>query len=363
MFKARFTSILFAPVLLLGLLALAPAALAQTDGDYQLYTLPGNAVFPEGVAYDPVTGYFYVSSTSDGAIFRGNINGDSAEVWLPGGHDGHTFATGLKVDNQGRLYVSGGSTGLMSIYDTNTKALLAQFKTGATPTFVNDVALTPDGNAYFTDSNQPVLYRVAPAAGGQFTFENWLPFTGTVASYVQGFNINGITASEDGRYLIVVQSNVGKLHRITVATKEVRTIDVGNETFMNGDGIGLSGDYLHVLRNAVGLLVTVQMNADLTAGTVVQAWTSPAFMYPTTFAQAGSRLLVVNSQFNNRGEGRTPVLPFTVANVPAPFMQTMPVGMPVTGAGDMLPLYAALAAGLLLLLAGGALRYAQARRH
>jgi Cu-Zn family superoxide dismutase len=362
MHKARFTKILLFPALLLGLFALAPAALGQTDGDYQLYTLPGNAVFPEGVAYDAVTGNFYVSSTGDGSIMRGNINGTAAEVWLPGGHDGHTFATGLKVDSQGRLYVSGGSTGLMSIYDTRTKALLAQFKTGATPTFVNDVALTPDGSAYFTDSNQPVIYRVAPA-GGQFTYEQWLPLTGTVASYVQGFNLNGITASEDGRYLVVVQSNTGKLHRITVATKEVRTIDVGNETFTSGDGIGLSGDYLHVLRNSLGLLVTVQLNADLSAGQVVSAWTSPAFMYPTTFAQAGSRLLVVNSQFNNRGPGLSPVLPFTIANVPAPFMNTMPTGMPTTGAGEWLPWLLALTAGLLLLVGGAALRLAQARRN
>ena len=107
-----------------------------------LNTLPGNAVFPEGVAYDAASGNFYVSSTGDGSIMRGNINGTAAEVWLPGGHDGHTFATGMKVDAQGRLYVSGGSTGLMSIYDTNTKALLAQFKTGADLTLSGDLVGT-----------------------------------------------------------------------------------------------------------------------------------------------------------------------------------------------------------------------------
>ena len=35
------------------------------------YILPGNAVFPEGVAYDQRSSSVFVSSTTDGTIFRG----------------------------------------------------------------------------------------------------------------------------------------------------------------------------------------------------------------------------------------------------------------------------------------------------
>ena len=40
--------------------------------------------------------------------------------------------------------------------------------------------------------------------------------------------------------------------------------------------------------------------------------------YPTTIAKANDRLLVVNSQFDKRGEGLSPVLPFSVVGVPLP---------------------------------------------
>ena len=72
------------------------------------YILPGNAVFPEGVAYQPSAGAYFVGSTTDGTIFRGTLHEPAASVFLPPGGDGRTTATGLKVDSRGRLFVSGG---------------------------------------------------------------------------------------------------------------------------------------------------------------------------------------------------------------------------------------------------------------
>src|SRR5688572_17332202 len=75
------------------------------------YILPGETVFPEGVAFDQRTGFFYVSSTTDGTIFRGELSEEMTSVFLPGGQDGRTTAVGLKVDDQGRLFIAGGGTG------------------------------------------------------------------------------------------------------------------------------------------------------------------------------------------------------------------------------------------------------------
>ena len=41
----------------------------------------------------------------------------------------------------------------------------------------------------------------------------------------------------------------------------------------------------------------------------------PSFRFPTTVEAARGRLLVVNSQFNRRGPGLAPELPFTVSVV------------------------------------------------
>lgn len=284
------------------------------------YVLPGDAVFPEGVAYRSSTGNFFVSSTTDGAIYRGNLNGTSAQVFLPGGADGRTTAVGLKVSEAGQLFVAGGATGRMFVYDVNTGALVRAFETPAassTGTFINDVALTP-GAAYFTDSRRPVLFRVARTANGVGTeAEAWLDLTGTAIEYGEGFNLNGIAATPDGRYLIVVQSNTGQLFRISTADKSVTEIQFGG-TVKNGDGILLDGQTLYISRNADKIIVPIALNADFTTGTVGTPFSDPTLMYPTTLAQAGNRLLVVNSQFDRRGPNVTPRLPFTLSNIAIP---------------------------------------------
>jgi DNA-binding beta-propeller fold protein YncE len=239
------------------------------------------------------------------------------EVFLPGGADGRTTAIGLEVDRDGNLFVAGGGTGKMFVYNTETKELLASFSVGTeTPTFINDVAVAKDGSAYFTDSQRPFLYRVAPDGSGGFTFETWIDFTNTALVYQAGFNLNGIEVTPDGKYLIVVQSNTGKLFRITIATKEVVEIDLGEATFESGDGLLLRGHVLYVVRNAVNEIVKVQLAGGYASGEIVSTTNDPSFITPTTIVEARGRLLVVNSQFSNRGG--TPVLPFTVSSIRIP---------------------------------------------
>jgi len=318
----RCTLALTALALCAGLLISAPASSAPHGAPAEKprptsYVLPGDAVFPEGIAFQQSTGYFFVSSTTDGTIFRGHVKDEMTEVFLPGGADGRTTAIGLEVDRDGNLFVAGGGTGKMFVYDTETKKLLASFSvpTGS-PTFINDVAVAKDGSAYFTDSQRPFLYRVAPDGSGGFTFERWIDFTNTALVYQTGFNLNGIEATPDGKYLIVVQSNTGKLFRITIATKEVVEIDLGGETVQSGDGLLLRGHALYVVRNAVNQIVKVRLAGGYASGEIVSTTTDPSFITPTTIAEARGRLLVVNSQFSNR-QG-TPVLPFTVSSIRIP---------------------------------------------
>src|SRR6266545_828761 len=315
---------LAALVLSLGLFApaLASSTSYATDRDEDdrptRYILPGDAVFPEGIAFQPSTNDFFVSSTTDGTIFRGDIRKKSAKVFLPGGADGRTTATGMKVDSEGRLFISGASSGKIFIYDTKTGDLIRKFANNLTPTFINDVAIAPNGAAYFTDSLSPFLYRVAANDEGRFTFKRWIDFTGTPLVYQPGFNLNGIVATPNGKYLIVVQSNTGKLFRITIATKEIVEIDLNGATVTNGDGLLLSGHTLYVVRNQQALIVKIRLSEDFTRGNVLSNTTDSSFAFPTTIARAGDGLLVVNSQFDKRGPGLTPVLPFTVSSIPVP---------------------------------------------
>lgn len=60
------------------------------------------------------------------------------------------------------------------------------------------------------------------------------------------------------------------------------------------------------------------MRAHAATGEVLARTTDPSFAFPTTLTDARGRLLVVNSQFNRRGPGLSPTLPFTVSVIKRP---------------------------------------------
>jgi sugar lactone lactonase YvrE len=293
---------------LAALTSLVLTAAAGADPRPSSYVVPGPAVFPEGVAFQPGSGAFFVSSTGDGTILRGHVSEPMTQIFLAGGQEGRTTAIGLEVDDT-RLYVAGGATGQIFVYDTETRAKLASFETGAGG-FLNDVATTKSGDAFVTDSARPILWRVS---ADLTTVEPWLNLTGTPAAYTTGFNLNGIVATPDGKYLIVAKSNTSQLFRIDLETKEVVEITTDEPT--GGDGLQLQGHTLYAI--AGGAIVEVRLSGDYSSGDVVSRTTDPSFRSPTTNAIARGRMLVVNSQFAQRPTG-TQVLPFTVSSVAIP---------------------------------------------
>jgi sugar lactone lactonase YvrE len=294
----------------------------ETAASVGRYVLPGEAVYPEGIAYEPGTGDFFVGSTTDGTIFKQNAGLDEgeAEVFLEPGSDGRETAVGMKVDDQGRLFIAGGDTGLIFVYDVLSRELVRALETPSSKmTFINDVTVAPDGSAYFTDSMRPTLFRVPSTSdGGVGEAEAWLDLEGTSIEYEEGFNLNGIAATGDGRYLITVQSNTGNLYRIDTGSREIRQVDLGGETLTGGDGILLDGQTLYVVRGQYGLIVPVELAEDFASGEVGQGISDPSFARPTTIAKFGNRLLVVNSQFDRRESGESPELPFTVSAIEVP---------------------------------------------
>lgn len=219
------------------------------------YILPGDNVFPEGIAYQESTGDFFIGSSTDGTILRGNVKGGKIASFSPSNQNGRRTVTGMKVDDRNHLFIAGGNTGFVFVYDTKSGNLTAKIdaNSGSEP-FINDVAIAPSGDAYFTDSYRPFLYKVAKNAAGNLQLKPWLDFTKTVVIYGSGFNLNGIAASNNGKYLIVVQTNTGKLYRISTATKAVTEINLAGNTLTGGDGIVLEDQTLRVVRNQQGVI-------------------------------------------------------------------------------------------------------------
>ncbi|MDH5540382.1 MAG: hypothetical protein OEY03_13340, partial [Rhizobacter sp.] len=148
--------------LIAALVALPVAAQAGRSGHNTSfgYDLPADGILLEGIGYDKQRETFYVSGVNDGGrIYRGTIGIEALEVWLPGGVDGRTTARGIDVDDAGRVFIAGGPSGRLWVVSPGG-ATLASLSTPA-GTFLNDVWVASDGAAYFTDSNQPRIWRVA----------------------------------------------------------------------------------------------------------------------------------------------------------------------------------------------------------
>jgi sugar lactone lactonase YvrE len=323
------------PFLLVLLLAGGAGCDPPTPPPITSYNLPDNA-FPEGIAVDEEAGVFYASSLSQGTIFRGNLTEPNAGVFLPGGIDGRTITLGLNLDlERKRLFVCGGHTGMAFVYDTNDGRLLGRFSTGVTPTadfqnastLLNDVAVLPSGDAFFTDSAVPILFRLPVDAVGQSgpqTLEPWLDFTGTPLVYqtegpnfLDRVNANGLIATEGGQYLIVLQTNTGKVFRVTVSTKEV--VEITGVSFPVGGGIVLGRDNVAYGISPRPALATISFAANFTSGIVADLPNMPTdLLSPSAAALAGNRLLVVNSQIDKFLTNAEPVTPFTIRAISLP---------------------------------------------
>lgn len=316
--------------------ALAPAP-ALTSADRAPYAQPAAAVristafglpsakaFPEGIAADPRTGTVYVGSYTDGTVYRARSGAREAEVFLPSGTDGRRTANGLRVDAHGRLWVTDSTTGV-SVYDTRSGARLAHFEIpGNDPRFLNDLAITPDGTAYLTDSVRAVVYRVTPAqlAAGSGPLLPAYDLSGHLSPSPAGsFSLNGIAADPAGRYLLTVDMTAGELYRIDPRSGAVSRVALSGGDLKTADGLDLApGGVLRAAQNTRNTLSRWQLSADGTRARLVRTVTDPSLQIPTTLVQVpGGRTLVVRSQFDKDGGPMSPSTgaptAFTVASV------------------------------------------------
>jgi len=276
----------------------------------RVFTLqPDPAGNPEGIDYDRRTKAFYVSITADGAIYRGTLGSDTVTPFIEGATG--KGAIGLKV-RRGKLYVAGGPTGTITVYDLATKAAVATFQTG-TGGFLNDLVVTRNGDVYVTDSFRPTLWHVtaeqvrAGSGTPQALDVGAIPYEGNSA-----FNVNGIVA-RSGRKLVVVDTNSGKLFRIRLADggDSIRDIDeIGGATVPGGDGMLLDRGRLVVVQGNPAKLSFLKLRRGASEARLVRERTSTKLRGPSTVARARKLYLVVNADFAKSQQ------PFTVAGLP-----------------------------------------------
>jgi sugar lactone lactonase YvrE len=264
---------------------------------------------PEGIAIGKAP-YAYFGSRADGDIYRVSLKTGKGSVLSEGPG---TPSLGLKLDDRGRLFVAGGSGGDARVIDAATGRVLKSYQLQTGTAFINDEVLT-GGAAWFTDSANPVLFKLPLGRHGTLAAEPVrVPLTGDLV-YTTGNNANGITATPDGHALIVVQSNTGKLFR-TSHSGVTREIDLGGESVPNGDGLWLRGQTLYVVQNRDNVITKIQLDKRATRGEVVSRTSDPAFDVPTTIAESGGRFYLPNARFTTPP---TPETPYSAVAVKRP---------------------------------------------
>lgn len=272
----------------------APASPPGGGAVEDLIELP-DGFRPEGIAIDP-RGTAYFGSLADGDIYAADLRTGEGEVIAQGPG---TPSVGLKVDQFGRLFVSGGPAGDARVIDTATGELLASYQLTTGPAFINDVVLTRDG-AWFTNSQAAELYFVPIGPGGALPDADdveTLPLTGDWTQ-VPGFNANGIAETPDHQALLVVQSATATVFRVDPDTGVATAVDLGGFAATAGDGLLVIGRTLYVVQNQLNTVAVIRLSADGSTGELVDQLTSAEFDVPTTVAAYGNGLYLPNARFS-----------------------------------------------------------------
>ncbi|MFT6781680.1 MAG: outer membrane protein assembly factor BamB [Saprospiraceae bacterium] len=177
----------------------------------------------ESVLFDERQGLYYVSCIGNVPPNKEDGDGYIATLDQRGNILNATWLKGLDapkgmVLNDGKLYVA--DINDLVIIDQATAQIIKRINVpGAT--FLNDVALAPDGKVYFTDSDQNTIYVYADEKVKLFKKDNGLGGT------------NGIFVDDETIYLAGFGN--GDINTIDLASKEIT--NRAKAAVPGGDGI------------------------------------------------------------------------------------------------------------------------------
>jgi sugar lactone lactonase YvrE len=279
--------------IVLGLsIVLAPAVAARDKAA----DLPATIDLPDGFQPEGIESRganLYTGSLADGSIWTADARTGEGHFLVPG--VAGNVSVGLHLDRQGRLWVAGGPTGTIRVYDASTGDLLQTYTFTGTG-FLNDLDISRQA-VYATDSANRQLAVVPLGRFGRLpdpSAAHTMPLTGDF-QLQPGFNANGIAAR--GGWLMIVQSNTGLLFRVNPTTGETQQVDTGGYLVTNGDGLDFRGRTLYVVRNFSNLVAVLRVSRDLRQAELLGEITSSDLDIPTTATTTLGALWVVNARF------------------------------------------------------------------
>jgi sugar lactone lactonase YvrE len=238
-------------------------------------TLPDSTTWPEGMTHDAATGRWYVGSVRHRTIVELAPDGSSRELWPRNPPDvGAVLA--LRFD-AARHVIWATTSGLAQMdgytpADSAIAALLEvrpsdgailrrwNLKPIAGGHTLGDVALGASGDVYFSDSSEPVLYRL-PRGAEQVERISSPHFR----------SLQGIAPSADGRAVYVADYSHG-IMRLDLRTGDViRVADAPRSTSLGCDGIVWYRGSIIAIQNGVSPTRVVRFVLDPSGTRFVRA--------------------------------------------------------------------------------------------
>ena len=288
-----------------------------------------NGFQPEGLAIGPGT-TFYVGSLLTGAILRGDLRSGELESLVAA--DGS--AAGMEYDARSNLlWVANGGSGSATAYDAETGEIVQHYALGGG--LINDPAITRDA-VYFTDTFAPVLFVVplgkggaAPEPSSAFALPlsgDYEPATAPLPGFPAILDANGLVATPNGKWLVLVNSTTGLLYRVEPSSGHATLIEVdGAGPLVTADGLVLRGHRLYVLQNFLNQISVVELSPDLLSGEVIDVITNADLEdvqldIPASAEFFGNALYVLNANFDDADPfvpdlDALPGIPFEVVRV------------------------------------------------
>ena len=303
-----------------------PIALSSTAPIRQI-PLPGDDLFPEGVAIHQQTGEIFVSSIGGQGIYK-VVNGVATSFVTP--EQVPMYGTvGMTVDEErNRLWVVSSAfinpnTGAapntdpnfntsIIVLDTRSGELLYRYDLSdeTQQHFFNDIDLDQQGNAYFTNTLYPSVYRIPADLSEATVLADNDRFFSPIGTFG---GLNGIAVTEDQQYAITTTIFAGeeKLYRIDLETGETLEINLGGTVYTGGDGLLFADS--HTMLVIAQMNTIVQFSDDYAVATIRPFPEFEGFHFPTTAKIYKNHLYVVNAQFDRLGGQPDP---FTMTVVP-----------------------------------------------
>jgi sugar lactone lactonase YvrE len=268
---------------------------------------------PEGFAIGK--GHTAYNGSVDGSIYKVDLRSGEGEVLVEADVEFLACSKlGMRVDPRTNyLFVAGCENGNALVFDADTGDLIMEYTLPLPPgseggyQIVNDLAITKDA-VYFTDSHQPLLYRLplskngglpaedaatAIVLGGEFV--NIAPEDGCCGA-------NGIVATRNGKALIVGQSNFTQLYKVDSSTGYADEIQVDPPLSGFLDGLVMHGRTLYIMNPDMDAVQVVKLDKEMLTGEYVGVINDSSMSGVASGALFGKSLYVNNAHYDAEGD-------------------------------------------------------------